>query len=252
MAINDVFLDYYKNILMSDDHPKKEIFFEEYEYNSKLEIRETHSVLDEKNDIKITIAIDKDKILGISKFNLIEIDPYLLKSFDINSIEIYEDDEKIAYKTNAIKNVGKTRLVLDKKYEFRKVVFHITPHYETLNSAGKRIIPFGLKHIYFYDADFRNDSYIVIKYDSNKYIDNIKNDLEVLTPFGLIDSTIKEEGIKIYFECNDGKLENEQQPTMNIKKPIVRNIKTIYFYVPLQIIPKNGYLIGYKFNIEFR
>lgn len=234
VSINGVSTDYYKNILKSDGHPNKEIFFEEYPNKSEIiKDEEGNNQIKEDNQLEISIEVDKQKVIGISKFNMIEIDPYLYQSFDIDSIDVYgENYDKPLYSTNKIERVGKTRIILDKKYDFKKVVFKITPKYTAINN-GEQIKPFGLKHIYFYEADFRNDSYILIQYNSSKFIDYIKNDLEIVTPYGKFSSTLKEEGIKIFLEYNNGTLENEQEPSTGIKKPVARNLKTIYFKVPI-------------------
>ena len=234
VSINGVTTDYYKNILMADNYSNKEIFFEEYSSKGEIVKNSLGESSVEKNDtITLSIEVDKKKVIGVSKFNMIEIDPYLYKSFDIEKIEVFgEDYTKPIYTSEKMESVGKTRIILDKKYDFKKVTFTITPKYSLIKD-GIDIIPFGLKHIYFYEADFRNDSYIIIKYDSENFIDHIKNDIKVITPYDNYSSSLKEQGIKIYLENNNGVLENEQEPSLNIKKPIARNLKRIYFKVPI-------------------
>lgn len=233
VSINGVSTDYYKNILKADDHEDKQIFFEEYSYDKDLEKNGEESIVKENNSIELSIEVDKQKVIGVSKFNMIEIDPYLYQSFDIEKIDIYgENYDKPLYSTPKMNRVGKTRIILDKKYNFKKVTFTITPKYAATNNE-ETIRPFGLKHIYFYDADFRNDSYTIVQYDSSDFIDHIKNDMEIETPYGSFSTTIKDEGIKIYLENKNGILENEHEPSMTTKKPIARNIKRIFFRIPL-------------------
>lgn len=258
VKINDVENDYFKNILKAENVNDKEIFFEEYTDKTSLEEEDNKDpeLIEDKNKIVISFEVDAKKTIGISKFNMIEIDPFLYKSFDIESIKICGEENEVIKELSNLTKVGKTRLILDKKYTFRKVEITIVPRYKVHKSDGT-IIPFGLKHIFFYEADFRTDSYLIIKYTSDEFIDSIKNDIKTLTPYGLIDSTIKEEGIKIYLDNNNGILENEQEPSENIKKPIARNLNTIYFKVPLGIhlnsdIDTKNTLIGYKFLIEKR
>lgn len=249
VKINDVTNDYYKNILKADDVEDKELFFEEYNFNSqivKTEDTETQIVTD--NSITLSIEVDKDKSLGISKFNMIELDPFLYKSFDIEKIEIYGEDYSIPATTvSALNKVGKTRIILDKKYEFRKVVFYIKPKY-SMTTKDKTIYPFGLKHIYFCEADFRNDSFIIVDYASQEYIDNIKDKVITETPFGFNESTLSEKNIKIYLDNNNGILENEQELSTNIKKPIARNTKKLYIRIPLL----EESITGMEFFIENR
>lgn len=258
VSINGVTTDYYKNILMADNHTNKQIFFEEYASNATVEKNSLgESFVKKAETITLSIEVDKKKVIGVSKFNMIEIDPYLYKSFDIEKIDIYgEDYEKPLHTTEKMNSVGKTRIILDKKYNFKKVTFTITPKYSTIKD-GVSILPFGLKHIYFYEADFRNDSYIVVKYESENFIDHVKNDIKVVTPYDTYNSSLKEQNIKIYLEEKNGILENEQEPSQNIKKPIARNLKKIYFKVPIgnEIEGNDKYresLIALKLNIENR
>lgn len=259
VKINDIENDYYKSILKDEKNPTKEIYFEEFRSVSEIILNETtneHEKIN-KDSIKIEIEVDKDKIIGSSKFNIIELDPYLYSSFDISKIEIFgEDFNKPLTVIEDIRGAGKTRILLDTKYLFKKVTFYVEPRYR-VEKNEEIIIPFGFKHIFFLDADFRNDSYIILKFDSDKYIDHIKNDMKVTTPLGEFDTTVKEQGIKIYLEDVNGILQAEQEVTENIKKPIARNLKTIYFKAPIgrSLEEKEGYsksVIAYNFKIEYR
>lgn len=249
VSINGVEDDSFKNILKAEDVIDKEIFFEEYEFTSAINTLENKTVVEEKNNlINITIETDKTKAIGVSKFNIIEIDPYLYKSFDIESIKIFTDESDTpTVSINNISKVGKTRFILDKKYEFKKVEFNIRPLYNSYLD-GRNVWPFGIKHLFFLEADFRNDSYIIVDYTSEDYIDEVKDNVEVITSTGTRTSSLTEEGIRIYLSSSNGMLENEQEPSNDIKKPIARNLNTIYFHIPL----KNEPIIGYKFNINKR
>lgn len=249
VSINGVEDDAFKNILKAEDVNDKEIFFEEYDFNSAINTLEDGTPLESKDNlINITIETDKTKAIGTSKFNIIEIDPYLYKSFNIEALNIYTDDSNIPTVTmNNIEKVGKTRFILDKKYEFKKVEFVIRVLYNTV-SNGKDVWPFGLKHLFFLEADFRNDSYIIIDYTSEDYIDEVKDSVEVITATGTRTSSLSEEGIRIFLSSSNGMLSNEQEPSNDIKKPIARNLNTIYFHIPL----KNEPIIGYKFLINKR
>lgn len=249
VTINDIQDDYFKNILKADDIEDKEIFFEEYEFKSAVKTLEDGTTVEELNNHS-TIVIERNKstVIGTSKFNIIEIDPYLHKSFDINSIDIYTDDsENPAVTLNKINKVGKTRIVLDKKYEFNKVVMHITHNYN-VKDMNTTIYPFGLKHIYFLEADFRSDSNIIVEYSSEEYINDIEDEIEVFTSIGSRISSLSEEGILVYLNYSNGMLQSLQEPSNEIKKPIARNVKTIYLRIPLN----NEAIIGYNFSITTR
>ena len=249
VEINGIKDDFFKNILKANDVKDKKIFFNEYEFKKSVKLTEDKKPIEHvENQSTITINVDKDKVIGISRFNIIEIDPYLYKSFDIDAIEIYTDDMEVpTFTINNIKEVGKTRFVLQQKYDFKKVVFKITHNYHTFVD-GKDIYPFGLRHIFFLEADFRNDSYIVVNYTSDDYINDIKDNVTVITSTDKRESTLTEEGIKIYLTNNNGMLEEEQEPSNDIKKPIARNLKTFYIHIPL----KNEGVIGYNFLVTKR
>lgn len=249
VKINNIEDEVFKNILKADDIKDKQIFFEEYENNSAINKLEDGTLYKNNyNLINITIEKDNSKAIGNSKFNVIEFDPFLYKSFDIESINIYTNDSDIpTISMNNIKKVGKTRFILDKKYDFKKVEFNIKTYYSTtLNDI--EIWPFGLKHIYFLEADFRNDSYIIVDYTSDDYIDEVKDNITIITSTSTKISSLSEEGIRIFLSNNNGMLENEHEPSNELRKPIARNLNTIYFYIPL----KNESIIGYKFSILTR
>lgn len=246
VTINEIEDDYFKNILKADDVKDKQIFFEEYEFESAIKNLEDGTAIEVKDNLTtIEIEVDKSKAIGMSRFNIIEIDPYLYKSFDIETIEIHSGSS--VTEMNNIKNVGKTRFILDKKYEFNKVVLKIRHNYSTI-SSNKEIFPFGIKHLYFLEADFRSDSHIILEYSSDEYIDDVKDKIEVVTSTGTRISSLTEEGIRIFLSNNNGMLEHEQEPSNDIKKPIARNLKTIFLHVPL----RNECIIGYKFYINKR
>lgn len=248
VRINDIEDDYFKNILKADTITDKEIFFEEYEASYAINTREDGTIVNEVNDVT-TIEIERDEAsaIGTSKFNVIEIDPYLYRSFDIESIEVYSDGEEPEVTISDIKNVGKTRFILDKKYVFKKVIFKVKHKYSVDKSVNK-IFPFGLKHIFFLEADFRNDSYIIMEYTSEDYINDIDNAIEVVTSTNTRISTMEEEGLEVYLFYVNGVLQTQQEPSGTIKKPIARNIKTIYIKAPLS----GESLIGYRFTIRTR
>lgn len=249
VSINDIQDDYFKNILKAEDAKDKEIFFEEYEVKPAIKTLEDGTPMEFiDSTVKIVVEVDKNKAIGTSKFNMIEIDPYLYKSFDIKTLNVYTDESDIPTVTmNNINNIGKTRIMLDKKYDFQKVEFILKLKFIS-HMNGKDIMPFGIKHLFFLEADFRSDSYIIASYSSENYIDEVKDSVEVITSTGTRKSSLSEEGIRIFLASNNGMLENEQEPSNEIKKPIARNLKNIYFFIPL----RNECIIGYKFQINKR
>lgn len=257
VAVNGIKNDSYKNLLKADTVSDKQIFFEEFAVNKKIEedTNGTSYLLDD-NKIVISITLNKEKTYGISKFNIIEIDPYLSRSFDIQSISIYDTSDNVPSLTlNNISSVEKERIILDKKYLFNKVEITILPKYKS-HIDSEEIIPFGLKHIFFYDADFRNDSFIEIPFFSEKYIDYIEDKVILYTPQGQIETTLSEQNIKIYLDNINGILTTEQEPTNNIRKTIARNVNEIYFKVPIgtnkDLVTYNNSVYAIRFFIKYR
>lgn len=259
VAINGITNEYFKNILKSDKVENKKIFFEERKDFSSVptsDIEDIEKHLLNKNNIKIEFNINSERAVGSSRFNVIELDPFLMGSFNIESIEIYEEDKAKSIKTiPRIERAGKIRIILDKKYVFKKVVINIEPEYNTIKS-GVKIIPFGFKHIFFLEADFRTDSKVILRYRSNEYIDFINNSATLLTPFGKKETSLTEEGIKIFLDYKNNILENEHQPSEMVKNPIARNLQTIYFEIPLKKKAEEDFteqsVTAIKFLIETR
>jgi flagellin-like hook-associated protein FlgL len=257
VSINGVENDFYKNILKEDTVSSKKIFFEEYTKDTIISTDTNGtSYLSGTNTINLTVLIDQQKAYGINKFNMIEIDPYLMKSFNIKAINIYSSNTATpAYTVSSIAGAGKTRIILDKKYMFYKVEFIIEPKYTVLVNE-KEVIPFGLKHVYFYEVDFRSDSYIDLVYESEEYLDYVNNKVVMYTPTGSIESTLTEQGITIYLDNVNGILGTTLEPTENVRKTISRNLKKIYFRVPIgqsnSSISSTSTIYAIKFFIESR
>ena len=72
----------------------------------------------------------------------------------------------------------------------------------------------------------------------------------------MVESTLSEQGIKIYLDNVNNVLGTELEPTDNIRKTISRNIKKIYFKVPLgqsnSSVSATSTIYGIKFFIESR
>ena len=251
--INDVSNELYKNILKHDSIKDKKIYFDEFCFEQD---KNGTNYLTDNGQIKIDIKLNIENSYNKSKFNIIEIDPYLMCSFDIEKIEIFSDSSEIPSLTiSDLTKVSSSRIILDKKYNFYKVSFLITPKYKML-LGDTDVYPFGLKHIYFYEADFKDDSYIEVSYTSNDYIDYIEDDIKLYSSTGIYETTLTEQGIKIYLDKVNNILTTEQEPTRLVKKHFSRNVKTIYLRIPLgnsvDSITYNNAIYGIKMNIVDR
>lgn len=235
MAINNIVKTSYTASLMQDSLLSKEICFEEYDTDTLI----------------LDVYINEENILGPTKCNMIEIDPFLPGSFDITKIEISTYDKNQKPKTitiNSLKDVGKSRFLLNEKIEFYKISFHVKLKHSTI-VEGQYKYPFGLKHIYFYNADFKTDSFGIVTIKADTPISIIKDIIRIKTPFGIEESTIKAKNIEIFAEKNsDGELEvpvYESTPT--IRNEIIRETTELYAKIPI-----DAPITGISFNIETR
>ena len=223
ISINGVTKPKYLAALQNDTIPDQDICFEEFD----------------KQDLEIEIKINPGKLLGSTNFNMIEIVPYIPGSFNISDIEVYslqgyymEDNSADSVISNTIKNVGVSRILMDKTITMYKVNLNVHINYKNINDA----YPFGIKHIYFLNAEFNPDSFIVIKSDQAGYIDTISEDITVVDQTGVVDTTCNEEGLKLFIEYDSG--EGGIDPITTSKgisnNPLPRDIKSFYLEYPIK------------------
>ena len=229
----------YLNLLKDDIIEDKGIFFDTYK-NKHLTIRVELSSL--------------SSILGPTRFNCIEIDPFLHGSFDIKAVYIYPFDEEGNTVSEPeilepMENVGKQRIMLPNKINFYKIEFDIQINYESYPGITP-VYPFGLKHLYFYDMDFHTDSYLIAELKADKYISYVKNEISVKTPYGFSSAQIGSSGIGLYLDRNGEALtsEIESSTSTNINE-LARSTKTIYAHIP---ISTSLSLIGMAFSLVER
>ena len=79
--------------------------------------------------VTLDIKVDQTKIINFAKFNMIEFDSFLYDCYSVANIKIYdslnESAEPIYTDNNVINSLNKTRIILDKKYEFKRVTMDI-------------------------------------------------------------------------------------------------------------------------------
>lgn len=158
------------------------------------------------NEKDVTFILDvKDYQypLGASRFNMIEIDAFLPGSFKLKSIELSYGDEKIVY--NDFNRIGKNRILLDEKKQIQKIEFCFEILYSVKN-GDKVYYPFGLKHIYLYDADFKKDSHVIVKIKSDRLINIIQDECIISSNRGVQETTLKQMNIEIYAHYADNQL----------------------------------------------
>lgn len=223
--VNNIEKPNYASILMADNHVSKSIVFEEFDTDT----------------IKLEYSLSNEYTLGVMRFNTIEIDPYLYGAYDLMSIEIFTLDE-----TNNISsepsiyitgydNLGKTRIILNEKVKFTKVVFNFKVNFKVEKNFVD-IYPFGLKHIHFYEADYSESSFVITQVTSDKFVEYVMNEMTLYTTQGkkLVNSS--QLGIEVYtdYESNTlmGKVNLSSEASIY---RIAKNTKSLYVKIPLII-----------------
>ena len=221
VTINEVKKPKYTAMLMHDSVVGQDIYFEEYDTPV----------------IEISIKVNPGELLGTTAFNLLEIVPFIPGSFNITSLEVYSlqgyyvgdvlPESKIP---GTIQKASVSRILIDRTvnlYELKMTVF-----INFKNSNGR--YPFGIKHLYFLNANFNPNSYAVFKVKENKYIDTISEDVTVTDQTGIVNSTCKEERMELYINWIDGVGVDSIATSKGLtNNPIVRDTDTFYIYYPI-------------------
>lgn len=223
VRINGIEREEYKSILMTENTLNKEIYFEEYF----------------SDVVNIEVELDRSNILGTSRFNMIEIDPYIYGAHDILSINVYTADEtgetkhEPTFSINGFDSIGRTRIILDKKYKLHKISIDFKTNMKSYK-AEQEVYPFGLKHMYFYECDFKPSSFVIAEYSSNEFLEYINDKTMLYTTKGKIDTTLTEQKIEVYTDYIGNTLSGRVYPsTETDKNRIIKNTKKLYLKIPL-------------------
>lgn len=224
-TVNGVESDEWVNVLQSENIPTKTIVFDEYHTDT----------------VEVAYTLDNTSTWGTSRFNLIEIDPYISGIHSIESIDCYTVDTAnnlTAEPTKSFSNInnfGKTRLILDEKIKFGKVVFKFKCNYKS-NINDSVVYPFGIKHIFFKEADFVTESCAIVHARFNDYVEYIEDKIVLYTPTGKIETNCSYYGIETYTTYENNTLMNKVQYSTNAGiYRIPKNTMSLYFKIPLYI-----------------
>lgn len=224
-TVNGVASEDWINVLQAENIPTKKIIFDEYYTDT----------------IEVSYTIDNTSTWGTSRFNLIEIDPYISGIYSIESIDCYTVDTtnnlsaEPAKSFSNINNFGKIRLILDEKIRFGKVVFKFKCNYKS-NVNDSVVYPFGIKHIFFKEADFISGSCAIIHARFNDYVEYVEDKITLYTPTGKIDTYCSYYGIETYTTYENSTLMNKVQYTTKAGTyRIPKNTMSLYFKIPLLI-----------------
>ena len=222
--VNNIENEAYVNLLVNETSLYKEILFEE--------------MVDSK--ITISYELNSKVSLGTMRFNVIEIDPYISGAYNIDKIEIYTMDPssasiKVEPTTiiEGVNEIGKTRIILDNKMKFSKVVFTFSVNFNS-EINGINIYPFGLKHIHFYEANFLESSSVIVPIYANDYFEYIYNNITLYSALGKIETTTDYYNIEFYTDYEGNTLTGRVYPSSEAQAyRIVKNTKTLYAKIPL-------------------
>lgn len=221
-SIDGVKADKYTNIFKHDT-AKTEVLFEKYS----------------TDNIVLTVELnDLTNILYPTRFNMIEIDSFLKGSYTIKELRIYELNEELEKTSNYISltnfnKIGKNRIILDKKYHFYKIEFVIKLLYK-VNENNVISYPFGLKHIYLYDADYDANSFVIVPIHCDENIAIVKDTVVINSNRGVRQSTVPKEKIELYMQYENNVLSLPIEcSTPNYRRELSLNTKVVYAKVPL-------------------
>lgn len=224
-TINGVKSEEWINVLQSENVSTKKIVFDEF-YTDTIEIE---------------YVLDNTRTWGTSRFNMIEISPYISGMHSIESIECYTIDtsnnlsSEPAKVFSNINNFGRTRLILDEKIKFGKVVFKFKCNYKSNINDGV-VYPFGLEHIFFKEADFVSGSCAIVHAKFNDYVEYVEDKITLYKPTGQEETTCSYYGIEAYTTYESNTLLNKIQfSTKAGTYRIPKNTNSIYFKIPLLI-----------------
>lgn len=234
VSINNESSTLFNNILIDDSINNKETVFAEYD----------------TPNIKLSVTIDPNELLGSPAFNTIDILPYLPGSYTINQIDIYTMQDYQAQRldtptksiTKNIMNSGTTKIVLNESYYIYKVDFDITINFQ--NANGK--YPFGLHHLYFLRSSYSTNSYVIVKIEKENFITRIDEDIIVYDQYGKHTSNCTNENIEFYMNYVEGELSYQIDTSKGLTQyTIPKNINSIYAKIPI-----NRSISIIKFNIH--
>lgn len=185
------------------------------------------------DELNIEIKPNQNNTMGSLVFNMIEIAPYLPGSFHIENIDIYErgNNTTPVQSISNIAKVGAQRIIFDNKTALGRAVFKIKLLYK--NQEDKYV--FGLRHLYFLEADFQKDSYVIIRADKNSNISYVYDNLVMKDQFGVdTEYSANSNNIMFYSTYNGSILSNRIETSTTLAPSYIPvNIKNIFIRVPI-------------------
>lgn len=194
--------------------------------------------------VTLTIEFPDNPIVGSATCNAIEISPFLAGASILKNITIITTPgTQLSNKAIVIdydQPLEDTRILFDNTYSIKTMVLNFKLTF--VNNLG--MYPFGLRHIYLYNANFdTKNSNIVIKNEYKNLIKYINDNIvisdqtadEVGNRYSKHNTTCSEMDIKLYSYLSNGNLLYPIETyTRDIVNQISRNTKVFYADIPVK------------------
>lgn len=194
--------------------------------------------------VTLTIEFPDNPIVGSATCNAIEISPFLAGASILKNVTIITTPgTQLSNKAIVIdydQPLEDTRILFDNTYSIKTMVLNFKLTF--VNNLG--MYPFGLRHIYLYNANFdTKNSNIVIKNEYKNLIKYINDNIiisdqtadEVGNRYSKHNTTCSEMDIKLYSYLSNGNLLYPiETHTRDIVNQISRNTKVFYADIPVK------------------
>ena len=194
--------------------------------------------------VTLTIEFPDNPIVGSATCNAIEISPFLAGASILKNITIITTPgTQLSNKAIVIdydQPLEDTRILFDNTYSIKTMVLNFKLTF--VNNLG--MYPFGLRHIYLYNANFdTKNSNIVIKNEYKNLIKYINDNIiisdqsadEVGNRYSKHNTTCSEMNIKLYSYLSNGNLLYPiETHVRDIVNQISRNTKVFYADIPVK------------------
>lgn len=228
VSINEEVKEEYIDVLKHDTILNKMPTF--YQYSS--------------DTVTLTIEFPDNPIVGSATCNAIEISPFLAGASILKNVTIVTTPgTQLSNKAIVIdydQPLEDTRILFDNTYSIKTMVLNFKLTF--VNNLG--MYPFGLRHIYLYNANFdTKNSNIVIKNEYKNLIKYINDNIvisdqsadEVGNRYSKHNTTCSEMDIKLYSYLSNGNLLYPiETHARDIVNQISRNTKVFYADIPVK------------------
>lgn len=228
VSINEEVKEEYIDVLKHDTILNKMPTF--YQYSS--------------DTVTLTIEFPDNPIVGSATCNAIEISPFLAGASILKNVTIITTPgTQLSNKAIVIdydQPLEDTRILFDNTYSIKTMVLNFKLTF--VNNLG--MYPFGLRHIYLYNANFdTKNSNIVIKNEYKNLIKYINDNIiisdqtadEIGNRYSKHNTTCSEMDIKLYSYLSNGNLLYPiETHARDIVNQISRNTKVFYADIPVK------------------